>query len=105
MAEHVCGGITSSLIALNDLKAGCCYVEKKPDETNWPLGENSAAFVFTYRRGGAMWQIFFGLFRTYFYIRSSENQSTLSSWRRMDNFGYNTLEGLATALKPLLGLS
>lgn len=24
---------------------------------------------------------------------------------RIDNFGYNTLEGLATALKPLLGLS
>ena len=27
------------------------------------------------------------------------------SWRRIDNFGYNTLEDLAEALKPLLGLS
>ena len=30
---------------------------------------------------------------------------TWYDWQRIDNFGYNTLANLATALKPLLGLS
>ena len=30
---------------------------------------------------------------------------TWQPWQRIDNFGYNSLEELASALKPLLGLS
>ena len=40
------------------------------------------------------------------YTRSYHiNTSSWQSWQRLDNFGYNTLDDLATALKPLLGLS
>ena len=36
------------------------------------------------------------------FIRSKANGTEFCSWQRIDNFGYNTLEELATALKPLL---
>ena len=35
------------------------------------------------------------------YMRYSDGGS-YTAWSRLDNFGYNTLEELATALKPLL---
>lgn len=34
----------------------------------------------------------------------TKNGTSWSAWSRIDNFGYNTLEELAAALKPLLGL-
>lgn len=42
---------------------------------------------------------------TYCYQRISVDRgSSWRNWTRIDNFGYNTLEELAAALKPLLGL-
>ena len=35
------------------------------------------------------------------YLRT-RNSDTWSAWQRIDNFGYNTLEDLAAALKPLM---
>lgn len=35
----------------------------------------------------------------------TKNGTSWSAWSRIDNFGYNSLAELATALKPLLGLS
>ena len=40
-----------------------------------------------------------------FYRRYDKNMKAFDSWQVIDNFGYNTLADLATALKPLLGLS
>ena len=37
------------------------------------------------------------------YMRYSDG-GTYTAWSRLDNFGCNTLEELASALKPLLGL-
>ena len=37
------------------------------------------------------------------WVRAKSN-SGWSPWQRLDNFGYNTLEELASALKPILGL-
>ena len=39
-----------------------------------------------------------------YYVRTCAG-NTWTDWALCGNFGYNTLEGLATALKPLLGLS
>ena len=39
------------------------------------------------------------------YTRFKEGQNDWTDWVRADNFGYNTLEELASALKPKLGLS
>ena len=39
------------------------------------------------------------------YIRNKQSNGAWSFWARLDNFGYNSLAELATALKPLLGLS
>ena len=42
------------------------------------------------------------------FIRHGRGDGTnivFSDWQRIDNFGYNTLEELASALKPKLGLS
>ena len=38
------------------------------------------------------------------YSRFKQGDNNWESWQRLDNFGYNTLEELAAALKPLLGL-
>lgn len=39
------------------------------------------------------------------YVRSTDSEGGWTKWQRIDNFGYNSLEELTTALKPLLGLS
>ena len=39
------------------------------------------------------------------FVRFKDGEYDWSSWKRIDNFGHNTLAELAEALKPLLGLS
>ena len=40
-----------------------------------------------------------------YFVRRCIADGTWTNWQRIDNFGYNSLAELATALKPLLGLS
>ena len=46
-------------------------------------------------------QTFYTSSKVYYRVFSSQ----WTSWMRIDNFGYNSLEDMANALKPLLGLS
>lgn len=48
-------------------------------------------------------QICFNSYKGETYIRGfAYNDGTFYEWQRIDNFGYNTLEELAAALKPLM---
>ena len=42
-----------------------------------------------------------GVDKPFVYLRS-RNRESWSDWSRIDNFGYDTLEDLAAALKPLM---
>lgn len=51
-------------------------------------------------------QVAFGLLSsgTWYRTREDSGSSSWSPWKRIDNFDYNTLDELAAALKPKLGL-
>ena len=49
-------------------------------------------------------QIFHGVFNNQAVMVRHYSSGEWTAWSRTDNFGYNTLDELAAALKPLLGL-
>ena len=66
-------------------------------ELNYPA--NNGYIVNQYVSGSG-YQLFFYADTAIVYYRHKWNR--WSDWLRIDNFGYNTLEELAAALKPLL---
>lgn len=69
-------------------------------ELNYPANNG---YIVNQYIGGSGYQLFFYADTTVVYYRHKWNR--WSDWIRIDNFGYRTLADLATALKPLLGLS
>ena len=74
---------------------------------NMPPGMNSSDrfFIQINRVGNEIWQKLMPRTGDFCYERTRFPDGSWNAWLRIDNFGYNTLEEFANALKPLLGLS
>ena len=79
-----------------------CYIE---NGINLPTGYTKGFIIVSVTAAsGALVQRFQGGIGSdnVEYIRSGTSSGSFTDWMRTDNFGYNTLDELAAALKPLM---
>ena len=102
------GTRTSSIsdTSYNDVIQNGIYTIYNQDGLDGPVKESIRLHLVVERAGdGIISQTASRFDNNACYVRSLHpNTNKWTPWYRIDNFGYNTLEELAAALKPLLGL-
>ena len=85
----------------NSTKTGS-YEVATTNASNSPVGTTAYGIIVVFKQAHYITQIFKNVIKDETFIRHRLENGSWSEWQRIDNFGCNTLEELAAALKPLM---